>query len=91
MPSTPKTIHRTTISHPLAIASVISFYTKKWYHFHSNEVRSRAAQHYNLPIDDYANSYTVHRCNKRKKDRWRKRLLEGPGSSQHQRNGFGFL
>lgn len=91
MLSTPKTIHRTTISHPLAIASVISFYTKKWYHFHSNEVRSRTAQHYHLPIDDYANSYTVHRCNKRKKDGWRKRLLEGPGSSQHQRNGFGFL
>lgn len=64
---------------------------QKWYHFHSNEVRSRAAQHYHLPIDDYANSYTVHRCNKRKRDGWRKRLLQGPESSQQQRNGFGFL
>lgn len=65
----------TTISHPFAITSVISFYTKKWYHFHSNEVRRRVAQHYHLPIDDYANSHTVHWCNKRKKKRAEKTVI----------------
>lgn len=58
--NTERLFTETTISHPFAITSVISFYTKKWYHFHSNEVRRRVAQHYHLPIDDYANSYTVH-------------------------------
>lgn len=90
-PSTPKIVHRTIISHPFSITSKISFYTKKWYHFHSNEVQSRAAQRCHLPIDHYANSYTVHRCNKRSRDGWRKHLLEGPESSKEQRNGFGFL
>lgn len=65
----------TTISHPFAITSVISFYTKKWHHFHSNEVRRRIAQRYHLPIDDYANSYTVHWCNKRKKKRGEKTVI----------------
>lgn len=55
------------------------------------------AQHYHLPIDDYANSYTVHRCNerergKKKKRDWRwKRLLEGSGVvTTAERNGVGF-
>lgn len=33
------------------------------------------AQHYHLPIDDYANSYTVHRCNER--ERGKKKLATG--------------
>lgn len=84
-------IHRTTVYHPFSITSVISFYVKKWCHFHSNEVQSRAAQCCHLPIDHYANSHTVHRCNKRSRDGWRKHLLESPESSQQQRTGFGFL
>lgn len=30
------------------------------------------AQHYHLPIDDYANSYTVHRCNEREREKKKK-------------------
>lgn len=30
------------------------------------------AQHYHLPIDDYANSYTVHRCNERERGKKKK-------------------
>lgn len=76
---------KTTISHPFAITSAISFYTKKWYHFHSNEVGNTVAQHCHLPIDDYANSF------KRKRDEGRKRLLEHPESSQQWRMALGFF
>lgn len=89
--STAKTIHR-NFSSICYHFNDFPFYSKKWYHFHSNEVRSRAAQHYHLPIDDYANSYTVHRCNKRKKHGWRKRLLGGPESLHNSRGmALGFF
>lgn len=67
----------TTMSHPFSITSMISFYTKKWHHFHSNEVQSRTAQRCHLPIDYYANSYTVHRCNKRNRDGQEKTVIRG--------------
>lgn len=44
------------------------FMPKKCYHFYSNEGHGTAAQHYHLPIDDYANSYTAHRGNKRNRE-----------------------
>lgn len=58
-----------------------SLHTKKWYHFHSDEVRRRVAQHCHLPIDDYANSYTVHWCNKRKKKREERTVIRASGVS----------
>lgn len=96
-PSTVKTVHPTRISHPFTITSMISFYIKKWYHFHSNEARSRAGSTLSFTyrwLCKFIHCSPMQREEERenkKRDWWWKRLLEGSRVvAAVERNSFGF-
>lgn len=55
-------------------------------HFHSNEVRSRAAQTHHLPVDRYANSHSVPEATRGQRTDG-DGVIRGSGWSEQQRNG----